>query len=59
VNSPERREVAKGMITNPHSMLYGFVCPCYSFKGWKGISIKGRIASKSFGDLKGLGMRYD
>jgi hypothetical protein len=56
---PERREVAKGMITNPHSMLHGFVCPCDSFKGWKGISIKGRVASKSYGDLKGLGMRYD
>jgi hypothetical protein len=56
---PERQEVAKGMITNPHSMLHGFVCPCDSFKGWKGISIKGRIASKSYGDLKGLGMRYD
>jgi hypothetical protein len=56
---PELQEVAKGMITNPHSMLHGFVCPCDSFKGWKGISIKGRIASKSYGDLKGLGMRYD
>jgi hypothetical protein len=47
------------MLTNPHSMLHGFVCPCDSFKGWKGISVKGRIASKSYGDLKGLGMRYD
>jgi hypothetical protein len=57
--TPERKEVVSGMITNPHSVLHGFVCPCDSFKGWKSISIKGRIASKSFGDLKGLGMRYD
>jgi hypothetical protein len=57
--TPERREEAKGMITNPHSVLHGFVCPCDSFKGWKSISVKGKIASKSFGDLKGLGMRYD
>jgi hypothetical protein len=47
------------MLTNPQSVLHGFVCPCDSFKGWKGISIKGRIASKSYSDLKGLGMRYD
>ena len=52
-------EAKPGMLTNPHSMLHGFVCPCDSFKGWKGISIKGRVASKSYGDLKGLGMRYD
>lgn len=56
--TPERRDV-RGMITNPHSMLHGFVCPCEGFKGWKGISVRGKIASKSFGDLKGLGMRYD
>ena len=48
-----------GMLTNPHSMLHGVVCPCDSFKGWKGITLKGRMASKSYGDLKGLGMRYD
>jgi hypothetical protein len=52
-------EAKPGMLTNPHSVLHGFVCPCDSFKGWKGISIKGRIASKSHSDLKGLGMRYD
>lgn len=46
------------MLTNPHSVLHGFLCPCDSFKGWKGINIKGRIASKSHSDLKGLGMRY-
>jgi len=52
-------EARPGMLTNPHSMLHGFVCPCDSFKGWKGISLKGRMASRSYGDLKGLGMRYD
>ncbi|KAE9365860.1 hypothetical protein N431DRAFT_351603 [Stipitochalara longipes BDJ] len=52
-------EARPGMLTNPHSMLHGFVCPCDSFRGWKGISLKGRIASKSSSDLKGLGMRYD
>jgi hypothetical protein len=46
-------------LAGEKSMLHRFVRPCDSFKGWKGISIKGRIASKSFGDLNGLGMRYD
>ena len=54
--TPEAKPV---MLTNPHSVLHGFVCPCDSFKGWKGINIKGRMASKSSSDLKGLGMRYD
>jgi hypothetical protein len=43
-----------GMLTNPHSLLKPFVCPCDNFKGWKGINIGGRVASKSFGDLKAL-----
>lgn len=55
-NTPEAKP---GMFTNPHSVLHGFVCPCDSFKGWKGINIRGRMASKSHSDLKGLGMRYD
>lgn len=49
-----RHDSGKGMLTNPHSALHGYVCPCDGFKGWKDISIKGRLASKSFGDLKGL-----
>lgn len=57
--TPDRREPPKGMITQPDSMLHGLVCPCDSFKGWKSISVRGRIASRSFSDLKGLGMRYD
>lgn len=47
------------MLTNPQSFLQPFVCPCDSFKGWKGISLSGRIASKSFGDLKALGSRWE
>ena len=37
------------------SRLKGFVCPCDGFRGWKGISVKGKIASKSYGDLQALG----
>jgi hypothetical protein len=52
-------EAKPDMFTNPHGVLHGFVCPCDSFKGWKGINIKGRMASKSYSDLKNLRMRYD
>lgn len=48
-----------GMLTNPHSLLQPLLCPCESFKGWKGITLSGRIASKSFGDLKALGSRWE
>ncbi|KAK2629840.1 hypothetical protein QTJ16_000660 [Diplocarpon rosae] len=43
---------SRASLTNPHSLLHGFVCPCDGFRGWKGISLGGRIASKSSGDLK-------
>jgi hypothetical protein len=43
------------MMLNPQSALHGLVCPCDSFRGWKSISIRGKIASKSFGDLRRLG----
>lgn len=43
-----------GMLTNPHSFLQPLVCPCDGFKGWKGINLGGRVASKSFSDLKAL-----
>lgn len=46
----------RGRLTE--SRLHGFVCPCDGFRGWKGISVRGRVASKSFGDLKSLG-RWD
>ncbi|CZT06484.1 related to Leucine Rich Repeat domain protein [Rhynchosporium agropyri] len=53
-----RPDSGRGMLTNPHSNLHGFVCPCDGFKGWKDISVRGRIASRSSGDLKGLA-RWD
>ena len=46
-------------MLNPHSTLHGLVCPCDGFKGWKSISVGGKIASKSFGDLTKLRMRWD
>jgi hypothetical protein len=48
-----------GPLTNPGSALHGFVCPCEGFRGWKAISIRGKIASKSFGDLRALGKGFD
>jgi hypothetical protein len=47
-----------GML-NPQSTLHGFVCPSDAFKGWKSISVGGKIASKSFGDLTKLRMIWD
>jgi len=32
------------------------VCPCEGFRGWKGISVRGKVASRSSSDLRGLGM---
>ena len=40
------------------TMLHGFVCPCDGFQGWKGISLNGKMASKSFSDLRALGHRW-
>ncbi|KAI9737619.1 MAG: hypothetical protein M1818_005623 [Claussenomyces sp. TS43310] len=39
-------------LTNPSSMLHGFVCPCEGFQGWKAITVGGKKASKSFSDLR-------
>lgn len=33
-------------------MLQGWLSPCEGFRGWKGISVKGRLASRSYGDLR-------
>lgn len=44
-------------ITQPQSRLHGCWFPAVAadgFKGWKQIDVKGRIASKSFGDLQAL-----
>jgi hypothetical protein len=46
-------------MLNPQSTLHGLVCPCDSFRGWKNISIGGKVASKSFGDLRRLALRWD
>lgn len=54
----QRRGEMVGML-NPQSTLHGLVCPCDGFKGWKSISVGGKIASKSFGDLTKLRMRWD
>ena len=55
VTPPER----SGLMTNPQSALHGVVCPCNGFRGWKAISIRGKVASKSFGDLRALRNRFD
>jgi hypothetical protein len=39
-------------VTQPSSKLHGYYVPADSFRGWKGIDIKGKLASKSFGDLQ-------
>ena len=46
-------------MLNPQSTLHGFVCPCDGFRGWKAISIGGKTASKSFGDLRALSMGWE
>ncbi|QSZ29410.1 hypothetical protein DSL72_003924 [Monilinia vaccinii-corymbosi] len=44
-------------LANPHSTLHGFVCPCDGFRGWKQISVRGKVASKSYSDLRNINMR--
>jgi len=46
-------------MLNPQSTLHGLVCPCDSFRGWKSISLGGKVASKSFGDLRRQALRWD
>jgi len=55
--SPTPEQRAPGML-NPHSTLHG-LCPCDSFNGWKSITVGGKMASRSFGDLNKLRMRRD
>ncbi|KAF3766359.1 hypothetical protein M406DRAFT_37475 [Cryphonectria parasitica EP155] len=38
-------------ITRPDSRLHGNWYPADNFRGWKQINVKGRLASRSFGDL--------
>lgn len=53
---PEKHHIhpfdAPMAITNPHSMMNGFICPCEGFRGWKKITVGGRAASRSFSDLR-------
>ncbi|CAD6441929.1 dd70af0a-0a22-4304-92bc-f4e9476ab905 [Sclerotinia trifoliorum] len=44
--------------TNPHSTLHGFVCPCDGFRGWKQIAVRGKVASKSYSDLRNMKMGW-
>ncbi|KAL1862881.1 hypothetical protein VTK73DRAFT_6582 [Phialemonium thermophilum] len=41
-------------LTRPDSRLHGYWCPPDSFQGWKQINVRGKLASKSFGDLQVL-----
>ncbi|KAH7021181.1 uncharacterized protein B0I36DRAFT_252846 [Microdochium trichocladiopsis] len=44
-------------LTQPHSRLHGCWVPAVaadSFQGWKAIDVKGKLASRSFGDLQSL-----
>jgi hypothetical protein len=44
-------------LTQPQSRLHGYWRPAVAadnFKGWKQIDVKGRLASRSFGDLQSL-----
>ena len=58
-NSPVELLPEETNMLNPQSTLHGLVCPCDSFRGWKNISIGGKVASKSFGDLRRLALRWD
>lgn len=46
-------------LTQPTSRLHGFWYPPDSFKGWKEIPIKGKLASRSFEDLRRLRMTWE
>ncbi len=41
-------------LTRPESRLHGYWVPADNFKGWKQINVRGKLASKSFGDLQVL-----
>lgn len=59
LTTPVEKIPEESTMLNPQSTLHGLVCPCDSFRGWKNISIGGKVASKSFGDLRRLAMRWD
>ncbi|KAB5585407.1 hypothetical protein GE09DRAFT_944405 [Coniochaeta sp. 2T2.1] len=45
-------------LTRPDSKLLGYIAPADSFTGWKQINVKGKLASKSFGDLQALNFSW-
>ncbi|KAJ2892728.1 putative F-box protein [Zalerion maritima] len=45
-------------LTHPHSKLHGYFYPADSFRGWKQISVRGKAASRSYGDLQVLNMSW-
>ncbi|KAL2759859.1 hypothetical protein ACRALDRAFT_1067438 [Sodiomyces alcalophilus JCM 7366] len=45
-------------ITRPNSKLQGNWFPADNFRGWKQINVKGKTASRSFGDLQALHMAW-
>lgn len=45
-------------LPSSFNSLLDFV-PCEGFRGWKGISIQGRKASKSVNDLKAMAMKFE
>ncbi|CAG8955810.1 hypothetical protein HYFRA_00011679 [Hymenoscyphus fraxineus] len=72
-SSDDEEAIQDGFITPPEGMpglqmerqqhaqprlLHSFVCPCDGFQGWKGISLKGKRASRSHEDLRALGHRW-
>jgi len=46
-------------MLHPNGHVSDFICPCAGFRGWKSISIGGKVASRSSGDLRKLAMGYD
>lgn len=46
-------------VTRPESKLQGYWSPADSFRGWKSIDVKGKLASKSFGDLQVLNTSWN
>lgn len=45
-------------VTQPGSRLHGHWFPSDNFKGWKQINVKGKTASRSFGDLQALHLAW-
>ncbi|POS74161.1 leucine Rich Repeat domain-containing protein [Diaporthe helianthi] len=46
-------------LTQPGSRLHGNWVPADDFKGWKQINVRGRLASRSFGDLASLTLAWE